>query len=197
MAVNTGYTTLGQDQIDNYPTTGEETVSRDVLSGGGVGGVTLGTQNLLLSYFTARHTGSVASAITRTTVAAAGATPTICRIGIYSVASNGNITLIGSTANDTALWNAINTTYTKALSAPTALTAGSRYAVGLLCVTSAAAPVVLGGAAATVQAPIMDLAPRMTGLVASQSNLPSSVANASITNAGGTAAARHYARLVP
>lgn len=194
MAV-TGFTTAGQDAIDNYPPTGEETMPRDAVNTAGTGGITLGTQNLCLSYFTARHTGNVGSAVTRTGSGGAGATPTICRIGIYSVASNGNITLIGSTANDTALWNAANTTFTKALSVATPLTAGSRYAVGLLVVTGSTAPVILGNP--VTPAPLAGLAPLTAGLVAGQSNLPSSVASGSITNASGTAANRHYTRLVP
>ena len=66
----------------------------------------------------------------------ATATVTVCQIGVYEVAENGDLTLIGSTANDATLFNTSNSNATKALSAPVNLVGGTTYAFGLLHVTS-------------------------------------------------------------
>ncbi|MBN2445530.1 MAG: hypothetical protein JXO22_02310, partial [Phycisphaerae bacterium] len=122
--------------------------------------------------------------------AAVGAT--LCRIGIYSVdAGTGDLTLVASTANDTALWIAANTAYTKALSASFSKTAGSQYAVGVLCVGASTAPTMVGQSA--IAATEAALSPRLSGLVSGQTDLPSNI------TAGSVAASSNipYAVLTP
>jgi hypothetical protein len=75
---------------------------------------------------------------------AAGATPTLVRLGVYSVDANNLHTLVASTPNDTALLATAQTAYTKALSAPWSKVAGERYCIGIIVVTAAAAPSVTG-----------------------------------------------------
>lgn len=97
---------------------------------------------------------------------------TLCRMGIYSVDGSGNLTLVGSTVNDTTLFSVINTLYTKALSAPVSLTAGTVYAFAILQVattTATASGLIVDGAEAAV-------APRLTAQLGSQSDLPSTIA---------------------
>lgn len=143
---------------------------------------TLSNQSVRLSFYTAPDDMTVTSVVTYTHTTAAAATPTLCRIGLYTVAANGDITLAASTANDTALWGTISTKYSKALSTPYAVTAGSRYAIGLLCVTGATAPIV--SAAVTSSSALADRSPRLAASVGSQADLPASVVNASLTVSG-------------
>lgn len=135
---------------------------------------------LRLSYFTARRTETVVSARVFSGGTAAGATPTLVRVGIYSVAVNGDLTLIASTPNDTTLLAAQNTAYTKAFSVPWSKVAGTRYALAILVVTGAAAPTTLGTFAAI--ATEAGLAPRLAAAVSGQSDLPASIAAGSLAN---------------
>lgn len=132
-----------------------------------------------LSYFTPNRTRTLTTSLSYAGSTAAGATPTVCRVGLYSVASSGDITLVASTANDTALWASINTEYPKDFSAPYTVTAGQRYALGVLVVSGATIPSFSGiglPASATARAP------RRAGLIGSLSDLPASAVNASISN---------------
>jgi len=144
--------------------------------------VATGNQNLRLTYFTAQTSFTAANMTVASGSTAAGATPTLVRLGLYTVASNGDLTLVASTASDTSLLASTNTLYTKALSSSYAVVKGQRYAAALLVVTSATAPTVVGqfpgGSTATLSA----ASPRLVGLVAAQSDLPSSVLSASVTN---------------
>ena len=153
--------------------------------------VSTGTQNLRLTYFTAKKTETVTQVRVVSGSTAAGATPTLCRVGIYEVDSSGNLTLVGSTASDTALFAATTTEYTKSLSASFTKKRGTRYAVGVLVVTSATAPTLLGQN--TIVSATAGRAPRLAGLVGSQSDLPSTVSVGSITDQGNQA----YVELLP
>lgn len=158
----------------NRVTTGVETFPRefaDQLN------TTLPTGTLGLTYFTAYKDQTVASLRTATGNTAAGATPTLCRLGLYSVASNGDLTLIASTPNDTTLWAAATTIYTKALSASVNLARGQRYALACLVVTAAAAPTLVANQPSSIFAAE---APRLTGQLGGQTDLPASVTAGSV-----------------
>jgi hypothetical protein len=137
---------------------------------------------LRLTYFTAYQSFTAGSVRLGSSSTAAGATPTLCRIGIYSVATDGTLTLISSTANDTSLFSSTLTRYTKALSSTVAINAGSRYAVGVLVVTGAAAPTIIGQSSSSAFGSEMGENPRMAGSVSGQSDLPESVIAASVSN---------------
>lgn len=98
------------------------------------------TTELVLAGFVAKKSQSITQLRVCTTGTAAAATPTICRLGVFQRAANGDITLIASTANDITLFAATNTLYTKALSAPWNKVAGVEYFIGLLIVSGAAMP---------------------------------------------------------
>jgi hypothetical protein len=151
---------------------------------------TLSAGSLRLTYFTARKTETVANVRTITgTTAAAGAT--LCRVGVYSVAANGDLTLVASCASDTALWSATSTRYTKALSASFVKKRGQRYAVGCLVVGATTAPNVHGQS--SLHADEAGEAPRLCGVLTGQTDLPSSVAAGSVVNT----TIQVYAALIP
>lgn len=143
--------------------------------------VTLVSGWVCLSAFTARRTQTISSITVGTTATAAGATPTLCRLGIYSVNEADDCTLVASIANDTTLFAAANTTYSRNLTAPYELVLGQRYATAFLVVTAATFPSMVGvqldSTAFTIahgKTPPFQFA-RLTG----QTNLPSSIAAAS------------------
>lgn len=168
-------------------TTGESTISRRAVC---ASTVSSGNGNLRLTYFTAKKTETVTQIRTITGgTAAAGAT--LCRVGIYSVDGSGNLTLIASIANDTALWAAASTAYTRSLSASFSKVAKTRYAVGHLVVGTTTAPTFLGqGFLNNAEAGI---SPRISGFYGSQTDLPSSISAGSISDTSQ----QHYAVLLP
>lgn len=139
--------------------------------------VSMTSGKLRLTYFNCRQSKTVTIAAVDSGTTAAGATPTLVRIGIYEEAGGGALTLVGSTANDTLLLAAANASYSKALSASVDLVEGKRYAFGLLVVTSQTAPTVAGVAINQASA---NRTPRACAQLDSQIDLPSSISKASL-----------------
>lgn len=160
-------------------TNGESTIGRKEISSNTA---SISSQSLRLTYFTARKDETVTQISTVTGGTAAAATPTLCRWGIYSVDSTtGDLTLIASTANDTTLFAAATTEYIRSLQAPFTKVKGARYAIGILVVSGVATPTFHGH---TVnQSVIMIAPPRLSGLLASQADLPSTISNGSVAAA--------------
>jgi len=161
-------------------TTGEIVPRRNLMDSNAVAH-TSGT--LALSYFTADKTETINNVTLYTGNTAAGATPSLCRVGIYSLDGSGNGTLVASTANDTALFAAANTAYTKALSSAFNKVEGTRYAVALLVTSNATMPSFMGPLA-VANAPaqvVMGLAPRLVGRLTGQTDLPASFTEAGLT----------------
>ena len=159
----------------DLPTVGEITPTRDWYSNN----VPLTTSgNLLLSYATAVRTEAINTLTTYSGTNAAGATPTLCRVGVYSVAANGDLTLIAACANDTALWAATNTAYPKALTSTFNKVAGQRYAYACICVSAAGIPSLCGNLHAIANVPF--ISPRVCAVVSGQADLPASIVNGSI-----------------
>lgn len=135
--------------------------------------------NLRLAYFTApraevwTQVGWVGGTV------AAAATPTLVRWGLYLVAANGDLTLVASTPNDTALFAVGSAVGAKSFSVAYAAVAGQRYAIGVLVVSGVAIPSIQGVSLnqATVQA---SLAPRITGVIPAQADLPLSALAAAV-----------------
>lgn len=150
--------------------------------------IVLATQRLQLTYFTAALTETCTRIAVNTSGTAAGATPTIVRFGVYSVAGNGDLTLIGSIPNDITLLAAANTRYVKATSASFLKTQGQFYAVGVLVVSAAAMPSIMGNGAmgGTGLSLLRTGTGRRQGRVASQADLPPTISNASITIDGNS-----------
>lgn len=121
------------------------------------------------------HTGSTA----------AGATPTVCRFGIYTVSDDlASGTLVAAIANDTALFAAANTMYTRSLDTggglPESYTCvpGVRYALGLVVVSAAAMPNFVCAGLGTMSA-VHGLSPALAAHKSGQTGLPASFTSAS------------------
>lgn len=112
---------------------GEQTYPRDTglldYNNNGVSGFQF------LSYFTAKSNATVAQAKFETGSQGNSAV-TLVRVGLWTVAANGDLALVASTPNDTSLGNAGYTGYTKALSVSYTFVPGQRYAAGVLQVAS-------------------------------------------------------------
>ena len=171
-----------------------ETMPRVVAS---AAGTTLSGE-VHLSFFTPAEDKTISNlTMVTSTTAAAGAT--LIRMGLYTVDGSGNVTLVARTASDTTLFNAINTPFTRAFSttggypATYALVAGTRYAVGFIVVATTR-PALYHSS--TQNAAMTSLAPRMSAVLASQADLPTT-----INTVGGASPAyadvnrQYYARL--
>lgn len=157
--------------------------------------VTLTSQQLRLTYFTARKTETITQVRLLAGVTAAAATPTLIRAGIYSVnPSTGDLALLAATASDTAIFAAANTRYTRSLTSSLAKVAGTRYALGMLVVSAAAMPTLIGKLTVAGALPLESAElPRICALLSGQADLPSTVTDASLTSTAST----QYAVLLP
>ncbi len=170
----------------NALTAGETTIAREVSTSDAQ--ITTGT--LALTYFTARKTETIANVATITRGTAA-ATPTLCRIGIYEVDASDGLTLVASTTNDTTMWASTFARYSRGLQASFTKTAGKRYAVGVVYVGTTGPR--LSGCNPLIGAETA-IAPRINGSLASQTDLPPTIAAGSVTNSLG---ASLYTSLLP
>lgn len=187
--VSTGVPLYSDIQIGNLLTTGEETIPRLACVSDAVAITTSAT--LRLTYFTARKTETVSNLAmaTGSVGAGSGATPvapTRCQMCVFSVAANGDLTLLAVTTNDTTLFSATYTRYQKAVSGATPFTKtrGVRYAFGVLVVTLGSIPTFLGttiGNSINFGA-IGGEIPVMSRSKAGQASVPSTITNASLVN---------------
>lgn len=182
-------TAAGAINASNQIATGEATNDRMFINSSTA---TQSTGIFRVVYFTATKTETITSLSTSTTTTAAAATPTLARFGVYSIDSAGAATLVASTANDTTLFATAFTKYTKALSSSWAKVAGQRYAIGILVVTAAAAPTI-AAASLTGNVAVFSAAPRISGQLASQADLPSTYTDVSLTGTGFV----NYVEMVP
>ena len=113
-------------------------------------------------------------------------------MGVYTVAGNGDLTLAAAIANDTNLWIATQTSYTRSFSGGNlSKVRGQRYAFGLIYVGSGTAPLMMGQNALLGTEAAAD--PIVGGYWSGQTDLPSSISAGSITGAGHLC----YAALLP
>lgn len=166
------------DQLGSPFTAGGEAVCDRRWVTSGSNGTVSGFLNL--TYFVAQVSETINTLVLYCSGTAA-ATATLIRYGVYSVAANGDLTLVASTANDTALMAAANTRYPKPTSAPWAKVAGQRYAAGMLVVATTAPTTV---AVSSLSHPLYDTLfaqePRLFGAIGSQTDLPTSATAASV-----------------
>lgn len=153
--------------------------------GAGVSATTPASGTLVLTYRRSPSTFT-ATQIRSGSSTAAGATPTLIRLGLYSVAANGDLTLIASTINDTTLYGAANTAYGKALSSSVSLVRGQWYAYGMLIVSGASMPALVAPSSQAYSSLVLSTAPRLSGARAGQTDLPASItsANVAVSNQG-------------
>jgi len=162
---------------------GESTIPRRLAIGVGGGAYTLTSGVLRLGYFTARRSEVVKALRLWPGSTAAGATPTLLRWGVYEVAANGDLTLVAAIDNNAAGFASVTSgagTYKKATLADWNKVRGQRYAAAVLCVTTATAPTIMGNPVGASNGVLNDLAPKMAGTVTGQSDLPASLAAASV-----------------
>lgn len=151
-------------------------------------GLTLTSGSVFYTYFTAERSVTVDGAA-MITGGTAAATPTTCKIGLYSVdPTTGDLTRVAVTANTTTLWDGTDARDTVDFTAAYDLKAGYRYAAAALFVGTTA-PVVLGrvGAAAVdVPLGLMDAdGVRRSGVNASETDLTASVLAAAVADSIG------------
>jgi hypothetical protein len=166
---------------DPYMMTAGEFVYPRLLATAATAAVT--SQGLFISYFQAKRTETVTQVTLATDATAAAATPTLCRMGVYSVPDATALathTLIASTANDTTLFATTNTSYTKAFSASFTKSAGQWYGVAVLVVSGAALPTFRGlphaaNNSTNTWAPANY--PPISGSIAGQADLPATYAS--------------------
>lgn len=156
----------------NDPSAGVDAVQRDSATSG----TACSAGTLFVSCFTAVKTATITKITMATHTTAAGATPTLVRMGLYTI-SGSTGTLVAATASDTALFASVSTVYDRTLDtggglpASYGLTAGTRYGIGVLVVTGAAAPTL---AAAGPLQHVAAVDPILCGQLAGQSDLPPS-----------------------
>lgn len=144
----------------------------------------IASQTLRLSYFTARKTEVVNTIRYTIGSVSAGATPTLCRIGLYLENPDLSLTLVASTANDTALFSGGTfSAFTKALSAPYTKIRGQRYALAILVVTAAATPTFYGNG--NIAGTIALQEPKLASGIAAQADLPGTIAAGVPTTSSG------------
>ena len=174
---------------EHQPTGGIDNIGR--------GGVSFGSSSSVLgaiffTYFTPLKNITV-SEITMRTVAPAGSGITLARMGLYTIATNGDSTLVARTANDTTLFTSTNTTYTRSFDttggypATYSLVAGTRYASAVIITGTSTANLVSSFSIGAVSA----LPPRISGARTSQTDLTTTNTADDIVNA----AAAMWARL--
>lgn len=183
----------GTDGSGNTLAVGDEVVTRAACT---IGVVTVPTASgsLILTPFNGKLQQPSTQVRVVTGSTAAGATPTLCRIGLYQITTILGIltgTLVASTPNDTTLFAAANTPYTKAWSVAVTPQPGQRYAVGTLVVTGAAAPTFVGQQ--FMNAAEAALSPRMAGTLTAQADLPATWVDSALA----TSAFQQYAVILP
>lgn len=167
----------------NLVATGEETVPRDFLTT--TSAATPASQQVRLTYFTARKSATTTQVKLYTGATAAAATPTLCRVGLYTVAASDNsLTLVASIANDTSLFASTTTAYTRSWSVPYVTVAGQRYALGVLVVSATTMPTFSGAPPTAIIAEATGVNPILSAVVTGQSDLPSSIVAGSLVNSG-------------
>lgn len=173
--------------------TGEGAFSRRLCSSS----VTIANQTARFAFWRAQRTGRVGS-IKMFTAGTAAATVTTIKFGLYEADdAESTFTLVASTANDTALFAATNTVYSKAVATAYKRTRGKLYAAGALFVGTTApvvvaAPVLLGPTDSTSLA--YNPGP-ISGILSSITDLPASFTLATLV--AGSANQAPYVELVP
>lgn len=179
-----------------YPlATGQDTFDRSA----GLGdAAAMNSGEVLFVYFKAYKAEAEARLIINCGTTAAAATPTLCKMALFSKAGNGDLAQMAVTANDTSLFATANTEYgaSRAFASPSsALVIGNWYAAAVLVISAGAMPSFIGvnQGVATAYNNIMALEPRFCTMLPGQSDMPSSVSNASLN----TTRRNFYGRLLP
>lgn len=156
-------------------TTGEEVYSRVRF----LGSSTMVSGQIRFTYFTCRKSGTSTGVRTVSgSVASSGLT--LARLGLYSIAANGDGTRVAVTTSDTTLYNVATTATTKNWAVAYDKVAGQRYALAILTVGTTA------GSVYAYTSPTSEVAgpPRIGGSLSAQADLPASFTEASMGISG-------------
>lgn len=162
------------------PAAGEFAPRRSYMNGTS----TLVSQTLVGPVFRADKTETISTVTAYTAGTAAGATPTTCAFGIFSIdPTTQNATLVASSTNDTTLFAAQNTAYAKSLTSSFTKVAGTYYWVAVLVVSGAAMPNFIGfqGPTGAQVSTVLNQWPAHNFSLAAQASIPSSVLGTSLT----------------
>jgi hypothetical protein len=162
------------------PAQGEFAPRRPFLNGT----ATLTSGTLVGPVIRADKTETISNITVYTGSTAAGATPTECAMGIFTIdPTTQNATLISSTVNDTTMFGSANTAYPKALQTSFTKVAGTYYWLAILVVSAATMPNFLGwqGPSGTQVGPILNVWPAHNFALTGQSVIPASVLGTSLT----------------
>jgi hypothetical protein len=133
---------------------------------------------VFLSYVTPPITLTVSNIVLLTSSGGSGLT--LSRVGIYTVDGSGNLTLAVSSADvHASAFGSGGTAYTVALASSYQMVRGTRYALAVINVGTTPPTFFCENSAV-----IYSLSPRMSGAVSGQTDLPASIAVASIVNEG-------------
>lgn len=142
---------------------------------------TLVSGQVVFTFFTPAYNATVTTVRTVTSSPQAAGL-TLARMGLYT-ASGDDVTLVAQTANDTSLWTAQSTQYTRTFDtaggypASYNLVKGQRYALGIIAVGTTMPQLYGNGfSLSTINA----LAPRLCTLASGQTDLPTT-----FTSTGG------------
>lgn len=169
----------------NRLVSGVETFSRHSVTSNAV---PLVSQRLSCVFFTSDKTFTATQVRSFSGGTAAAGTVT-ARMGLYLVNGDNTLTLLASTTNDTAMWGAANTTYTKTLSASVSVTRGQRYVLAFLF--DGTTPPTLHGQLVN-NGNIFTYTPRLVGDYTGQTTIAASHAAAT-----GLATARPFGVVLP
>lgn len=161
---------------------GEEVINRRDVTGS----VSLNSQSMRLTYFRARQTEVTTQVRMLSGATAAAATPTLIRIGLYICNSSGDGTsLVASIANDTSLFAAANTAYTRSWSASYGKVSVQLYALAVLVVSTVALPNLMGVSLHAAMATEGQTLPKVNGVLTSQTDLPASFLGSALVGTTG------------
>lgn len=155
--------------------TGVDVFDRRNLRAAGAAGIANGTA--YFSMFTPLVNQNVSQISVYSNVAGTG--QTLVRLGLYAY-NETTLTLVARTDSDPSMFSSATTLYTRSFSTvggyPSTyeLVAGSRYALGLIVVGSTNCVTCIDTSANSINIVLSQLAPKMYGGLASQSDLPAS-----------------------
>jgi len=102
-------------------------------------------------------------------------------MGLYRVtAGTGDLTLIGSTANDVTVFAGANTAFSRAITTPVAVVAGEWLAVGILVVSTGTLPSIVGPVISSAAWPALFSSPRLATIAGGQTDLPATFLSSSL-----------------